>query len=307
MNSTALEINGLSKSYGDVEALQDVSFEVSRGEIFGLLGPNGSGKTTLLSCVTQLADRDEGSIEVMGLDLEESYNEVKKRVGLSLQDPNADPYFSIRRALIYQAGYYGLPRDDAEERVDTLLKEFDLYGKRDAKFRSLSGGMQRKVSLLKALINDPDLLILDEPTAALDVEARHDLWEHVRRVNESGVTILLTTHYLEEAEEMCERICFLRNGSVLRIDDKDKIMDTLSQNKITIEFDDGIPDLPKSFPAYDVADDRDAVFITVSREQQSNRLREALHVLDTNGVDYRNFTLEQDRLEEIFRRMMFDD
>lgn len=307
MSSTALKINGLSKSYGDVEALQDVSFSVSRGEIFGLLGPNGSGKTTLLNCVTQLADRDEGSIEVMGLDLEESHNEVKKRVGLSLQDPNADPYFSIRRALIYQAGYYGLPRDDAEERVDTLLREFDLYGKRDAKFRSLSGGMQRKVSLLKALINDPDLLILDEPTAALDVEARHDLWEHVRRVNESGVTILLTTHYLEEAEEMCERICFLRNGSVLRIDEKDKIMDTLSQNKITIEFDDGIPDLPKSFPAYDVADDRDAVFITVSREQQSNRLREALHVLDTNGIDYRNFTLEQDRLEEIFRRMMFDD
>jgi ABC-2 type transport system ATP-binding protein len=306
-NVPALQITSLSKSYGDTDALNDVSLTIEQGEIFGLLGPNGSGKTTLINCVAQLADRDTGSISVMGLDVDADYNEVKKRVGLSLQEPNADPYFSIRRALIYQAGYFGISRDTAEQRVDSLLRQFDLYDKRSNTFRELSGGMQRKISLIKALLHEPDVLILDEPTAALDVEARVELWEHVRSVNDDGVTVLLTTHYIEEAEEMCERICFLRDGEVLRVSRTEDIMDELSRNCITILFNDDIPVLPESFPDHTVDEGRGAVEITVSRGEQSKRLREALEVLDDNGIDYRNFNIQEDRLEQIFRRMMQDE
>jgi ABC-2 type transport system ATP-binding protein len=303
----AIEIDGVSKSYGDVQALQDVSLSIQEGEIFGLLGPNGSGKTTMINCITQLADRDGGDITVMGLDLDEHYNEVRKRIGLSLQEPQADLYFSIRRTLIYQAGYFGIPSDQAGERVDELLKGFDLYEKRDENFRELSGGMQRKVSLIKALLHEPDILILDEPTAALDVEARHDLWDHVRRVNDDGMTILLTTHYIEEAEAMCDRICFLRDGTVLKIDSKDTIMQTLSQNKITFSFHDKIPSLPQSFPDHRVLDDRNEVEITVAEKDQSRVLRTALDSLDDASIDYHNFTIEQDRLENIFRRVIWDE
>lgn len=303
----ALKIDSLSKSYGDTDALTDVSLTVQQGEIFGLLGPNGSGKTTLINCVAQLADRDTGSISVMGLDIDDAYNEVKKRIGLSLQEPNADPYFGIRSALIYQAGYFGIPRDAAESRVDTLLHQFNLYEKRSDTFRELSGGMQRKISLIKALLHEPDVLILDEPTAALDVEARVELWDHVRSVNDAGVTVLLTTHYIEEAEEMCERICFLRDGGVLRVSQTEHIMDELSRNSIRILFDNGVPSLPSSFPEHSVEEDRGAVEITVSRKEQSQRLQQALGVLDDNGIAYRNFNIEEDRLEQIFRRMMNDD
>lgn len=303
----AVRIDGLSKSYGDTDALVDVSFSIREGEIFGLLGPNGSGKTTLINCITQLADRDAGDVSVLGLDIDDAYNEVKKRIGLSLQEPKADRYFNIRRALIYQAGYFGIPEESAARRVDDLLREFNLYDKRDEDFSSLSGGMQRKVSVLKALIHDPDILILDEPTAALDVEARHELWEHVRAVNDDGVTVLLTTHYIEEAEAMCDRICFLRDGEVLQIDNKEHIMDTLSQNRISISFQDGVPSMPDEFPEHTVDTEQRSVHITVSRANQSATLRDALDVLDDHDIPYRNFSLEQDRLENIFRRMMFDD
>lgn len=301
----AIRAQGVSKSYGDVQALRDVSITVRGGEIYGLLGPNGSGKTTFINCVAQLADRDAGSIDVMGLDIDEDYNEAKKRIGLSLQDPQADPYFPVRRGLIYQAGYYGMPQSQAERRVDDLLDQFGLASKRDTLFRDLSGGMQRKVSVLKGLLHEPDVLILDEPTAALDVEARHALWEQVRRVNDDGVTVLLTTHYIEEAEEMCDRICFLKDGEVLSVDKKQNIMDTLSQNTITFRFD-VEPDLPGRFPEHTVEGDGTAT-ITVSEEEQSDVLRDALNVLDDHGISYTNFTIQQDSLENIFRRMMWDD
>lgn len=306
-STPAVRLQSVSKSYGDVQALDDVSFDILEGEIFGLLGPNGSGKTTMINCITQLADRDSGEITVMGLDIDEEYNEARKKIGLSLQEPQADLYFSVRRGLIYQAGYYGIPASRAGDRVDTLLQQFDLYGKRDESFRELSGGMQRKVSLIKALLHEPDVLILDEPTAALDVEARHDLWDHVRRVNDEGITILLTTHYIEEAEAMCDRICFLRDGKVLKIDRKDTIMQTLSQNKITFSFQDDIPSFPQGFPDHAVFEDRGEVEITVAEKDQSQVLRETLQILEDAQIDYHNFTIEQDRLENIFRRVIWDE
>lgn len=291
----------VTKSYGDTVALKDVSLTVEKGEIFGLLGPNGSGKTTMIKCISQLANIDSGSIYVAGVDVVSEPRLAKTKVGLSEQEPKADRYFTIQTLLEYQAGYYGIPRGEAKERVISLLKEFELFHKKDEKAKVLSGGMMRKLSLLKALIHKPDILILDEPTAALDVEARHELWEHVRKINGEGVTVFLTTHYIEEAEEMCDRICFLKNGEVLRIQGTEDLMLELSQNKIRFMFD-TYTDIPEGFPPFER--EGNDVVISVKLSDQSEALKQAISVLDDNNISYTNFTVKQDSLENIFRRLV---
>jgi len=301
MNS-AIQLDDVRKVYNkDIVALNNVSLNVREGEIFGLLGPNGSGKTTMIKCISQLATLTAGRIHVSGIDIQKSPKDAKEIIGLSPQEPKADRYFTIQTMLEYQAGYYGIPRVQAKERVVTLLKEFDLFDKRKEEAKALSGGMMRKLSLLKSLIHKPEVLILDEPTAALDVEARHDLWNHVRRVNNNGTTIFLTTHYIEEAEEMCDRICFLKEGEVIRVQGKDDLMNELSQNKIRFTFEQE-PEIPGSFPSY-TWDDNDVV-ITVGLEEQSRVLRRAIDCLEDNNIAYGNFTIKQDSLENIFRRMV---
>jgi ABC-2 type transport system ATP-binding protein len=211
----ALDVEDLFKRYDTgVEALKGVSLEIEAGEFFGLLGPNGAGKSTLIHCATGLARPTAGSIRVFGHDAIERYEEARLAVGLAPQDLNIDWFLTCEETLDYHGGYFGMPRRERRERARELLDAFSLTEKRNDRTRTLSGGMKRRLVLARALMHRPRLLILDEPTAGVDVELRLELWQYVQRINSEGTTILLTTHYLEEAEQLCDRIAFIGEGRI---------------------------------------------------------------------------------------------
>ncbi|HEV2811751.1 MAG TPA: ABC transporter ATP-binding protein [Solirubrobacteraceae bacterium] len=212
----ALQITDLVKRYPTgTEALRGVSLSIAEGEFFGLLGPNGAGKSTLIHCTTGLAQPTSGSIEVYGHDAIEHYEQARLAVGLAPQDLNLDWFLTVEETLDYHGGYFGMPRKDRRERARELLDAFSLNEKRDDRTRTLSGGMKRRLILARALMHRPRLLILDEPTAGVDVELRLELWQYVQRINAEGTTILLTTHYLEEAEQLCDKIAFIGDGRIV--------------------------------------------------------------------------------------------
>src|SRR3954454_4011817 len=212
----ALDIKRLEKRYPNgVEALRSVSLEIEEGEFFGLLGPNGAGKSTLIHCTTGLAQPTAGAIEVFGNDAIDDYAEARQAVGLAPQEPNIDWFLTVAETLDYHAGYFGMPKRERRERTDELLETFSLTEKRDERTRTLSGGMKRRLILARAMMHRPRLLILDEPTAGVDVELRLELWHYMQRINQEGTTILLTTHYLEEAEQLCDRIAFINDGQIV--------------------------------------------------------------------------------------------
>ena len=212
----ALQIADLVKRYETgTEALRGVSLEIEAGEFFGLLGPNGAGKSTLIHCATGLARPTSGVIRVFGHDAIEHYAEARLAVGLAPQELNLDWFLTLEETLDYHGGYFGMPKRERRERVSELLEAFSLSAKKDDRTRTLSGGMKRRLILARALMHRPRLLILDEPTAGVDVELRLELWRYVERINAEGTTILLTTHYLEEAERLCDRIAFINDGQIV--------------------------------------------------------------------------------------------
>ena len=212
----ALDIDSLFKRYPTgTEALRGVSLDIGSGEFFGLLGPNGAGKSTLIHCTTGLAQPTGGSIEVFGHDAIEHYAEAREAVGLAPQEPNVDWFLTVEETLDYHAGYFGMPKRERRERAKELLETFSLTEKRDERTRTLSGGMKRRLILARAIMHRPRLLILDEPTAGVDVELRLELWHYVQKINQEGTTILLTTHYLEEAEQLCGQIAFINHGEIV--------------------------------------------------------------------------------------------
>jgi ABC-2 type transport system ATP-binding protein len=212
----ALAIADLRKTYSTgVEALRGVSLDVAEGEFFGLLGPNGAGKSTLIHCTTGLASPSSGSIRVFGNDAVGHYEAARMAVGLAPQDLNLDWFLTLEESLDYHGGYFGMSKADRRERTKELLEVFSLTDKRNERTRTLSGGMKRRLILARALMHRPKLLILDEPTAGVDVELRLELWHYVQKVNDEGTTILLTTHYLEEAEQLCDRVAFINGGAIV--------------------------------------------------------------------------------------------
>jgi len=212
----ALDVVDLQKRYPTgVEALRGVSLQIEPGEFYGLLGPNGAGKSTLIHCATGLAQPTGGSIRVFGHDAIDHYAAAREAVGLAPQEPNLDFFLTAEESLDYHAGYFGMPRKERRERTKELLETFSLTEKRNERTRTLSGGMKRRLILARAMIHRPRLLILDEPTAGVDVELRLELWHYVQKINQEGTTILLTTHYLEEAEQLCGRIAFIADGQIV--------------------------------------------------------------------------------------------
>ncbi len=212
----ALEISDLVKTYPTgVEALRGAALEVEDGDFFGLLGPNGAGKSTLIHCTTGLAQPTSGKISVFGHDAIDDYADARQAVGLAPQELNLDWFLTVEETLDYHAGYFGMPKRERRARSAELLKTFSLVEKKDERTRTLSGGMKRRLILARALMHRPRLLILDEPTAGVDIELRLELWHYVRRINEEGTTILLTTHYLEEAEQLCDKIAFINKGEIV--------------------------------------------------------------------------------------------
>jgi ABC-2 type transport system ATP-binding protein len=215
LKDKALEIRELVKRYPTgVEALRGVSLDIEAGGLYGLLGPNGAGKSTLIHCTTGLAQPSSGAIRVFGHDAVGDYGEARQAVGLAPQELNLDWFLTTEETLDYHAGYFGMPKRERRERAAELLEIFSLTGKRDERTRTLSGGMKRRLILARALMHRPRLLILDEPTAGVDIELRLELWHYVRRINDEGTTILLTTHYLEEAEQLCDKIAFINRGEI---------------------------------------------------------------------------------------------
>jgi ABC-2 type transport system ATP-binding protein len=212
----ALKIEDLRKTYSNgFLALSGVSLEVEAGKFFGLLGPNGAGKTTLINSVVSLVRPDSGSVEVFGRDAYREFREARRMIGVSPQEINLDRFLTVEETLIFHAGYYGVPKKKARERADELLERFGLADRRDQRTNTLSGGMKRRVLFARALIHDPKVLFLDEPTAGVDVELRYKLWGYIRELNRGGMTILLTTHYLEEAEALCEEIALINGGNIV--------------------------------------------------------------------------------------------
>ena len=216
MKTPAVEIRGLKKSFGKVQALDGVDLTIKQGEFLGLLGPNGAGKTTTINILTGLVIRQEGITEIFGKDTVKDYRFTRSKVGIAAQELSIDWFFPVERLLLFHAGYYGLPIKQAKNRVDKIIKKLGLEEKSGTRLRQLSGGMKRRYQLAKALVHDPDIIILDEPTAGVDVELRHELWDYLRKLHSNGKTILLTTHYIEEAELLCERVAIINKGKIIK-------------------------------------------------------------------------------------------
>lgn len=230
----AVSIHKIAKTFGNLRALDGVSLDIPEGEFFGLLGPNGAGKTTLISCLAGLVRPDSGRLKVMGFDVQDAYREARRHLGVVPQELVFDPFFTVRETLRIQSGYFGLRRND--EWIDEILDNLDLTAKADTNMRRLSGGMKRRVLVAQALVHKPPVIVLDEPTAGVDVELRQGLWQFVRRLNNEGHTIILTTHYLQEAEELCGRIAMLKEGSIVALDSTRNLLDRYSGHTLSLRL-----------------------------------------------------------------------
>ncbi|HRK98559.1 MAG: ABC transporter ATP-binding protein [Alphaproteobacteria bacterium] len=246
----AIEITNLSKTYAasgkspEKHALDHVSLTIPQGSIYGLLGPNGAGKSTIINILAGLVLKTSGSVKIWKTDIDENPRQTRSNIGIVPQELNFDPFFSPRRLLDLQAGLYGVPK--SERRTEELLKLVGLLDKADAYARSLSGGMRRRLMVAKAMVHTPPILVLDEPTAGVDVELRNQLWESVKILNKQGLTILLTTHYLQEAEELCDRIAIINHGKVVADEDKETLLSRVEAKEITLRLDRDLASIPES-------------------------------------------------------------
>ncbi len=236
MPHPAIAIEGLTKTYGSLKAVDGLSLTVREGDFVALLGPNGAGKTTTIHSITGLCNFTAGSVKVFGYDVIRDYRQTRRLIGLCPQEFNLDPFLNIQGVLTYQAGYFGVPRDRAEKKAEELLRFFGLYEKRSQDFRKLSGGMKRRLLLSRALVHDPKILILDEPTAGADVELRIQIWEYLKKINNEGKTIVLTTHYMEEAERLSKTVVILDRGKIVRAGDKEALLKDRSLEQMYLEL-----------------------------------------------------------------------
>ena len=234
MKTPAVEIRGLKKSFEDVQALDGIDLTLIQGQFFGLLGPNGAGKTTIINILTGLVIRQEGSTKIFGQDTIKDYRFTRAKIGIAAQELSIDWFFPIEKLLMFHAGYYGISKILAQERVADIIDRLGLKEKRNTRLRQLSGGMKRRYQLAKALVHDPDIIILDEPTAGVDVQLRHELWDYLRLLHEEGKTILLTTHYIEEAELLCEHVAIINKGKIIKEGSPKDLTLQLGQAGITI-------------------------------------------------------------------------
>jgi ABC-2 type transport system ATP-binding protein len=297
MSSTVLELHGLSKSYPKLTALSGVSLSIRQGEIFALLGPNGAGKTTLIGSICGLVKKTSGRIVLFGKDLDEDPVRPRADVGLVPQEINFDPFFSVAEALYIQLGYYGRPRDEA--RVDEVLTALNLQAKRDALTRALSGGMKRRLLIAKALVHRPKLVFLDEPTAGVDVELRRDLWAYIRKLASEGTTIVLTTHYLEEAEELADRVGVINEGKLLLVEDKASVMRRFGERRLVVTFEQPQAELPEAARRFNPTLSEDKRTLTYVEREGTAPGGELLRALYAQGLPISDVETRRSRLEDV--------
>jgi ABC-2 type transport system ATP-binding protein len=297
MNS-AIEIRNVKKHYGALQALAGVDLDIQQGEFFGLLGPNGAGKTTLISIIAGLSKASAGSVRVMGADVVTEYRKARRLLGVVPQELVFDPFFTVRETLRFQAGYFGLRRADAW--IDEILVHLDLTSKADANMRTLSGGMKRRVLVGQALVHKPPVIVLDEPTAGVDVELRQSLWAFIRGLNREGHTIILTTHYLEEAEALCGRIAMLKSGRVVALDTKQNLLSRFAGISVRL----AAARLPQRWQAQVLRQEEGLFLLGLSSHAE---LESLLADLRLAGIAIEDLALAETDLEEVFLRIMHGD
>jgi ABC-2 type transport system ATP-binding protein len=299
----ALKIEGLSKRYGDFLAVDDISLRVEAGDFFGFLGPNGAGKTTTINAIVGLASISRGSIEVFGHDNVRDWRTSRKLIGLAPQEYNFDRYLSIRDILIYQAGYYGLRPREVRARADDLLERFGLTSKAKETYIKLSGGMKRRLTLARALIHQPKLLILDEPTAGVDVELRIELWALLRELNAGGTTIILTTHYLEEAESLCRNIAIIGNGRIAAMEPTEQLVTRHGPATLSVTVDRSVDSVAPALAARGArrdGDPRTLYFDGLSPAEIAPTLAE----IEAAGYAVENLEFRRANLQDIFLELV---
>ena len=293
----ALELQGLSKRYGAFTALHSVDLSIPPGEIFALLGPNGAGKTTLIGSVCGLVKKSAGTMRVFGKDLDQDPVGPRYQVGLVPQEINFDPFFSVAESLRIQLGYYGQPRDDA--RIDEVLTALNLQAKKDSLTRALSGGMKRRLLIAKALVHRPRLVFLDEPTAGVDVELRRDLWTYVKKIASEGTTIVLTTHYLEEAEELADRVGIINEGRLLMVEEKSTILRRFGEKRLVVTFSEALPAMPEAGQRFAASLSPDRRTLTYVERENCAPSGELLRELYANGLPISEVETRRPRLEDV--------
>ena len=294
----ALSIKDLSKKYkSGVEALKSVSFDVQEGDFFALLGPNGAGKTTAIGIITSLVNKSSGSIEVFGHDLDKELAKAKSCIGVVPQEVNLNLFDYNFNILVNQAGFYGIPRSEGKKRAEQYLKQMQLWEKRKTNARSLSGGMKRRLMVARALVNRPKLLLLDEPTAGVDIETRRMMWDFLRDLNANGTTIILTTHYLEEAEQLCNKVAIIDEGKIIENDSMQNVLKKLKTEVFILNTEKPLDKAPEIDGYATALKSPQEIEITVSQEQGVN---DAFSALQASGVKVLSMRNKNSRLEELF-------
>lgn len=281
-------------------ALKGISFDIAEGEFFGFLGPNGAGKTTTIKLITGLANLSGGTIEIFGKDVVKEYTQTRPMIGLAAQEPNFDPFFPLETVLVYQAGYHGMNKAEAQKRSKQLLERFDLWEHRKKTPRQISGGMKRRLLIAKALVHNPKILILDEPTAGVDVELRRDMWRLLRELNQEGKTILLTTHYIDEAEELCNRIGIINKGEIVALEDKNTLMKNLAEKSVEIVLaQEPTGELAKALTAVHGVT-LDGAKVVFPAEHIEQYLKQVTALIDTHSATVLDVNTREFDLEDIF-------
>lgn len=305
LNQPAIAISSLHKTYGNgFKALAGIDLEIKRGEIFALLGPNGAGKTTLINAICGIVQPTSGRILVCGHDNLTAYKQARAAIGLVPQELSTDAFESVWKTVSFSRCLFGKPRDSAY--IETLLKRLSLWDKKNEQIRRLSGGMKRRVMIAKALSHQPDILFLDEPTAGVDVDLRKSMWAQVRTLQETGVTVILTTHYIEEAEEMADRIGVINKGRLIITESKDTLMEKMGKRQLVFSLRDSLQAVPSGLSAYALAlsDNGNKLTYTYNRRQSDNDVSDLLEILKENNIHPKDIESRQSSLEEIFIQLV---
>lgn len=297
----ALSLKNVTKYYKKFKAVENLTFDVQPGEFFGFLGPNGAGKTTTISIITGLANYQEGSVQVFGHDVIKDYRAARALIGLVPQEFNFDPFLSAEQILTFEGGYFGMERKKSQARALELLELFSLISKRNEGYKKLSGGMKRRLMIARAMMHSPKILILDEPTAGVDLELRHQLWDYLRKINEEGMTVILTTHYIEEAEKLCGRIGVIHEGRIADMDRTENLIRKMSGDQVELYLKNRLQEIPASLAG-----------LPVHLEEAGTRLRfedkkdvigQVLKAVHDIGMEVEKIDVRKPTLEDAFLKL----
>lgn len=299
--SAVISVTDLNKVYASgFQALKGVNLDIQAGEIFALLGPNGAGKTTLISIICGIVNPSSGTVLADGHDIIKEFRAARSAIGLVPQELSTDAFETVWGTVSFSRGLFGKPRNDAH--IEKVLRDLSLWDKKDSKIMMLSGGMKRRVMIAKALSHEPKILFLDEPTAGVDVELRREMWEMVRELREQGVTIILTTHYIEEAEEMADRVGIINRGEIILVDEKTRLMEKLGRKQLTVQLAEPLQQLPGSlnYESLELANDGWSLIYTYDTNQETTGIAELLRKLSEESIDFKDLHSSQSSLEDIF-------